>query len=78
MTAIALLLAAVAVRSWRHSGSTRVAFLAAAFAAFAAKGVLLSVGIFQDPDWEEHYILPSLLLDVLALALLYLAVLRKS
>ena len=35
--AVSLLLAGVALRAWRHSGSRKVLLLAGAFAAFLAK-----------------------------------------
>lgn len=76
-TAIALLLAFVAARAWRHSGSRKVALLAAAFGLLLAKGLLFSVALFQEADWRP-YLLPGLALDAAALALLYAAVLRRS
>ena len=78
VTALALLLFAVAGRSWLHVRSPRVMLLAAAFLLLVAKGILLSIAIFQDADWEGRYMVPSLALDAGALVLLYLAVLRKS
>jgi hypothetical protein len=76
-TAVALLLTLVALRSWRHSGSRKVLLLACAFAAFLAKGLLFSVGLFTIPDWGS-LLLPGLAFDVVGLALLYLAALRPA
>ena len=75
--AASLLLAAVAVRAWRHSGSRKVGLLAAAFVAFLAKGLLFSVALFVASDWER-LLAPGLLLDVAGLGLLYAAVLRRG
>lgn len=76
-SATALLLAAVAVRAWRRSGSRKVLLLALAFAAFLAKGLLFSVALFRTTDWRD-LLLPGLALDVAGLALLYGAVLRRG
>ena len=75
--ATSLLLAAVAVRAWRRSGSRKVLLLALAFAAFLAKGLLFSVALFRSTDWRDH-LLPGLALDAAGLALLYGAVLRRG
>jgi hypothetical protein len=76
-TAVALLLTLVALRAWRHSRSRKVLLLALAFAAFLAKGLLLSVGLFATADWRT-LVLPALLLDTAGLLLLYGAALRRS
>lgn len=75
--AVSLLLAAVAFRAWRHSGSRKVLLLAGAFAAFLAKGVLFSVALFSVSDWDR-LLVPGLALDVVGLGLLYAAVLRRG
>lgn len=76
-TAMALLLAAVAFRAWRRAGGRKVLFLALAFAAFLAKGLLFSLALFRTTDWRD-LLLPGLALDAAALALLYGAVLRRA
>jgi hypothetical protein len=76
-TALALLLFVVAVRAYLHSRSQRVLLLASAFALFLAKGLLLTIAIFRDAEWER-LVVPGLFLDAAALALLYVAVLRKA
>jgi hypothetical protein len=75
--ATSLLLAAVALRAWRRTGSRKVLLLALAFAAFLAKGLLFSVALFRTTDWRD-LLLPGLALDVAGLALLYGAVLRRA
>jgi hypothetical protein len=75
--ATSLLLAAVAFRAWRRSGSRKVLLLALAFLAFLAKGLLFSVALFRTTDWRD-LLLPGLALDVAGLALLYGAVLRRA
>jgi hypothetical protein len=75
--AVALLLAAVAVRAWRHSGSRKVGLLAGAFLAFLAKGLLFSVALFSVTDWDR-LLVPGLLLDLAGLGLLYGAALRRG
>lgn len=76
-SATSLLLAFVAARAWRRSGSRKVLLLALAFAAFLAKGLLFSVALFRTTDWRD-LLLPGLALDTAGLALLYGAVLRRA
>lgn len=78
LTAVAALLTFVSFRAWRHSRSPKVLLLGAAFALFLAKGLLLTAGIFRDAAWKESLAAPGLALDVAALVLLYLAVLRRE
>lgn len=78
VTALAVLLAALSWRAWLHTRSTKILLLAAGFSVFTVKGLLLTVGLFTDPDWEQDLFVPSLLLDALALVLFYLAVLKRS
>lgn len=78
LTAVAALLLAVSARSWLHTRSRRVLLLASAFALFFVKGLLLTVGIFRDATWEKSLAAPGLALDVAALLLLYVAVLRRD
>ena len=75
--AVSLLLAGVALRAWRHSGSRKVLLLAGAFAAFLAKGLLFSVALFTVTEWDR-LLVPGLTLDVAGLGLLYAAVLRRA
>jgi hypothetical protein len=77
LTGVAAFLTVVAVRAWRHSGSRKVLFLAAAFALFLAKGLLFSAALFVVADWRD-LLVPGLALDVAALGLLYAAALRRS
>ena len=77
LTGAALLLTLLALRAWRLSGSRKVLFLAGAFAAFLAKGLLFSVGLFSVRAWSD-LVLPGLALDVLALGLLYGAARRPA
>jgi CHASE2 domain-containing sensor protein len=76
-TGVALLLAAVAVRAWRHARSRKVGLLAGAFCVLLAKGLLLSVALFRQADWSD-LVLPGLAFDVAALGLLYGAALRRG
>jgi diacylglycerol kinase len=78
LTAVAALLVAVSVRSWLHTRSRRVLLLTVAFSLFLAKGLLLTIGIFRDAAWKESLAAPGIALDVAALVVLYLAVLRSG
>lgn len=75
--AVSLLLAAVAFRAWRHSGSRKVLLLAGAFTAFLAKGLLFSVALFSVSEWDQ-LLVPGLALDLAGAGLLYAAVLRRA
>ena len=77
LTGVAAFLTLLALRAWRHTGSRKVLFLALAFAVFLAKGLLFSAALFVVADWRD-LLVPGLALDVVALALLYAAALRRS
>jgi hypothetical protein len=76
LSVLAFALLLLAVRAYVVTRSPRVLLLGIAFALFLAKGVLLTVGLFHTPNWSQGLLLPSLLLDVGALLLLYAAALR--
>jgi len=77
LTVFALALTLIALRAWRFSGSRKVLLLAAGFALFFAKGLVLSLGLFVVPDWEE-LLLPSVLFDLSILTVFYLAALKRG
>ena len=73
---VSVVLLAVAARAWRHARTGRVALLAAAFAAFVVKGLLLTYGLFTSATWRDDLMVPALGIDLVAFALLYAAILR--
>ena len=76
-TALALVLAVVALHAASVSRSRRTVLLAWAFGLLAAKGVLLSVALFVDPQWSR-WLAPALALDAAALLVIYLALLKRG
>jgi hypothetical protein len=78
LTVLALALTIIALRAWMHTRSRKVLFLALGFGLFFAKGVVLSIGLFTTAEWEDRFLLPSLLLDLVALSLFYASVLKRS
>lgn len=78
VTVVALVLMLVAARSWWYTRSQKVLLLSLAFGLFFVKGLVLSVGLFLASDWAQRLLLPSLVLDLVALGLFYGAVLRRS
>ena len=76
-TGTALLLAAVAWRSWWHARGPRTLFLATAFLLIVAKGLLFTIGVFSSNSWRKDLVVPGVWLDVAALGLLYAGVLRR-
>jgi hypothetical protein len=76
-TVLAVVLAVVSIRATRFSGTRRTLYLSVAFALFAGKGALLSIGLFVMHDWTL-LLVPALLLDMAALTAMYLAVLHRS
>jgi len=77
LTVAALALLTVAARAWWRTRSTKVLLLALAFALFFAKGLAYSWALFSRADWTQAMALPGILLDIVALALLYAAVLAR-
>lgn len=77
-TVVALALTLVALRAWRHARSPKTLLLALGFGLFLTKGIILSVGLFYSGQWEDQLLLPGLLLDLGALSLFYLAILRPA
>ena len=73
--AASLMLLLIALRAARHAGTTKVRILAAGFALLFAKGIMLAFALFTRADWETMLV-PSLLLDVGALACFYGAMFR--
>jgi hypothetical protein len=78
LTVLALALTIVAARAYLATRSRKVLLLSLGFGLFLVKGVVLSVGLFTTVDWENRFLLPSLLMDLVALALFYGAVLKRS
>lgn len=78
LTVLALALTLVAARAWWHTRSRKVLLLALGFGLFFAKGVVLSIGLFTTVEWEDRFLLPSLLMDLVALSLFYGSVLKRS
>lgn len=75
-TVIAIALALLSMRAWRMTDSPRLAWVMAGFGLFAVKGALLSVLLFQRPDWQEAGMIPALGIDLLALGSFYAAAFR--
>jgi hypothetical protein len=75
--AITLIVALAAWRAWSYARSTKVLLLAAAFTVLLVKAVFLAAGLFIEPEWEALFV-PSLILDLIAVLLIYLAVLRPA
>lgn len=75
MAVLSLVLAILAVRAWRYARESRSLLLAAAFAVFFAKSVVLLVGLFVVANWLG-LLLASVAFDLLILIGFYLAALR--
>jgi hypothetical protein len=78
LTVFALALTLVALRAWRHTRSPKILLLTVGFGLFFIKGVVISVLLFREVAWEESVFLPSLLLDLVILAVFYAAVIKRS
>lgn len=72
-TVISVALALLGLRAWRITASSRLGWVVAGFAFFAAKGVLLSILLFRVPEWQQAAMVPALGLDLLALGSFYVA-----
>lgn len=78
LVVLSLALVIIALRSWRHSGSSKTLLLALGFALFLCKAVLVGVGLFQWADVEHRLFLPGLVLDLGILSVFYLAIFKRS
>lgn len=65
----------VATRSWWKTRSTKILLLALAFGLLATKAAALSIALFTSRSWEQM-LLPALVIDVAALVVFYVAILR--
>lgn len=74
---VAFALTAIAVLAWRRSRDTHLLFLAAAFAVFFGKGLLLTIALFD--GWTDlgELIVLSGAFDLVILALFYGFTLRR-
>ncbi len=77
VTVVAFALTAIAVLAWRRARDAHMLFLAAAFAVFFGKGLLLTLALFI--GWEDlgQLIVFSGILDLVILALFYGFTLRR-
>jgi hypothetical protein len=78
VTGTALLLAAVALRSWSLRRSGKALLLATAFALLLVQGLLLSGALFSAPSDASLWLGAGLAAEAVALVLLYVAVLRPA
>lgn len=74
-TVVSLALALVAFRSWWKTRNDKILLLSLAFSVLAVKTLALSIALFTSQDWERM-LLPVVLLDVVALLVFYVAILR--
>lgn len=75
LSVVALALFLIAIRAWHKTSSSKVLLLGLAFAAFLVKGIFLTAALFRRDQWSVDLILPLVLLDLVALGLVYAAVL---
>ena len=75
LVVVSLALTLIAIRAARHAGTRKVQLLALGFALFSAKSLLLTWALFTLPEWER-ILAPSLLLDIAALGVFYLAMFK--
>lgn len=74
---LTLIVGLAAWRAWWFARSPKVLLLAFGFSLLFLKAVFLAIGLFWVPDWESLFV-PSLVLDLVVIALFYLAVLHRS
>lgn len=72
---LSVALTVVALRSWWKTRSSKILLLGLAFGLLAVKAVVLGFALFTSQAWER-VLLPTLLLDVVALGVFYIAILR--
>ena len=83
ITVFALTLFIIGYQSYRRSEHPKIAAVSVAFLVFFIKGVIMSVGLYTDYlalDISDEFVLAFdilLVLDLVILALLYLAIFRK-
>jgi hypothetical protein len=77
VTVFALALAVIAFLAWRRARDTHLLFLGAAFTVFFAKGLVLSIALFD--GWQDlaQLLILSAAFDLVVLALFYGFTLRR-
>lgn len=76
LTAFALFLAVIAVLAYRRSANPKVLGIAAAFALFFVKGIVVSAALFTSVRLETLWI-PMAGLDTVALLAFYLSAIKS-
>lgn len=76
-TVLTLIVGLAAWRAWAYTRSRKVLLLAVGFSLLFAKAAFLSIGLFAVPEWESLFV-PSLVLDLIVIAVFYLAVLHRT
>lgn len=76
VTVVALALSVVTFVAWKRDRRPRFAFLALAFALFAVKGILLSLGLWRGED-AVRLLASGSALDAGFLAVLYVALVKR-
>ena len=75
LVVVSLALTLISIRAAWHAGTRKVQLLAFGFALFFVKSLLLTWALFTLPDWDG-ILAPSLLLDIAALAVFYIAMFK--
>lgn len=77
VTVVAFALCAISVLAWRRARDTHLILLGAAFAVFFAKGLFLTVALFE--GWQDlgQLLVLSSIFDLAILALFYGFTLRR-
>ncbi|MBW3582280.1 MAG: hypothetical protein KY455_04180 [Euryarchaeota archaeon] len=78
LTAVALVVALVALRAWWHARTTKVLLLALGFLVFFVKGLFLSVMLFIEPRWAMESLVPAVFLDLVAIGSFHAAAVARA
>lgn len=74
---LACILTALTLASWNRAREPKLLLATAAFGIFAAEGILLAVGIFNEAIEALNTIMALAAMNFLALVFLYLSVLKR-
>ena len=77
VTVVAFALAGIALLAWRRTGDRHLALLSTAFVIFVAKGLFLTVALFDNWTDLAQLLVISATFDLVILALFYGFTLRR-